>query len=61
MNKRNLIPQRILMKDGTTKTIFHTKKWPSIDRKQWWDDQNHTPVKARIQNKFKTIENVTTS
>jgi hypothetical protein len=33
-SKRNKVAQRIVNQDGTTKTIFHEKKWPVMSRKQ---------------------------
>lgn len=56
-NKRNMVAQRIVQKDLSVKVIFHRKKWPTISRKEFWDQQNRTPVKERLQNRFKVVSN----
>jgi hypothetical protein len=43
MSKRNLIRQQIIKKDGSEKNIFHSKEFPSVDWKTWWNDKNKAP------------------
>jgi hypothetical protein len=48
VNLRNYNHQRIVNKDGSIKIIHHPKKWPTESYKEWWDRQNKTKVKDRI-------------
>lgn len=40
---RNKVQQIVQMKDGSQKIVHHTKKWPTITRKQLWDLENTSP------------------
>ncbi len=46
VNKRNLVRQEIVCKDGTKKAVFHKKRFNQpqyLDAKVFWDAQNKEP------------------
>lgn len=62
MKKRNLVRQVITLVDGTTKVIFHPKKFHApqyADRKQAWDMENKAPKPNSKRQKLLNAQRLT--
>lgn len=56
MSNKNKIVQIVTNKDGSKKRIFHEKKFPTTNFKEFWDNMNKTKRPAKEETKKEEIK-----